>query len=57
MVVAVLTSEAYRLLGHGGAGAELVGLHQDAAGELEAGEPRGEARVVLYPGARARLPS
>src|SRR5215212_4671851 len=57
MVVAVLPSEAYRLLGHGGAGAELVGLHQDAAGELEAGEPRGEARVVLYPGARARLPS
>jgi hypothetical protein len=29
-------------------GAELVGLHQGAAGELEAGEPRWEAQVILY---------
>ena len=28
---------------------ELVGLDQDAAGELEAGETGGEARVALYP--------
>jgi hypothetical protein len=47
--------ETDRLLGHRGAGAELVGLDQDAAGKLEAGEPCVETQVVLYPGARARL--
>jgi hypothetical protein len=41
--------------GTGGAGAELVGLDQDAGGELEAREARREARVVLYPRRGARL--
>src|SRR5918999_3336311 len=47
--------QAYSLLGNSSSGTELVGLDQDAAGEFEAGETNGEARVVLYPGASARL--
>jgi hypothetical protein len=47
-VVAVLPFETDRLLGHRGAGTELVGLDQGAAGKLEAGEPYVEAQVVLY---------
>jgi hypothetical protein len=56
-VVAVRPVETNRLLGHGGPGAELVGLDQGAAGELEAGQTRGEAQVVLDPGAGASLPA
>src|SRR5829696_5523718 len=48
MVVAVFPPQTDSLPGHCGAGAELVGLDQDAAGELEAREPSGKARVVLY---------
>jgi hypothetical protein len=55
-VVAIHPVEPDRLLGHGGPGAELVGLDQGAAGQLEAGQPRGEAQVVLDPGAGASLP-
>jgi hypothetical protein len=55
-VVAVPPFEADRLLGHRGPGAELVGLDQGAAGQLEARETGGEAQVILYPGASARLP-
>jgi hypothetical protein len=47
--VAVHPSQADSLPGHCGAGAELVGLHQDAAGQLETGEACGKARIVLYP--------
>src|SRR5215213_3080312 len=48
IVVTVFPPQTDRLPGHRRAGAELVGLDQDAAGQLEAGEPGGEARVVLY---------
>src|SRR5215218_8288761 len=48
MVVAVFPPQTDSLPGHCGAGAELVGLDQDAAGQLEAGEACGKARVVLY---------
>src|SRR5829696_8476373 len=48
MVVAVFPPQTDSLPGHRGAGAELFGLDQDAAGQLEAGETGGEARVVLY---------
>src|SRR5829696_2705884 len=55
--VAVLPPQADRLPWHGGAGAELVGLDQDAAGELETGEAGGEARVILYARGGASLTS
>src|SRR5215213_10570844 len=55
--MAVLPPQADRLPGHGGAGAELVGLDQDAAGELEAGEAGGKAGVVLYTRGGTSLPS
>ncbi len=54
-VVVVLLPQAHRLVRHSGVGAELVGLDQDAGGELEARETRGKARVVLYPRRGARL--
>src|SRR5215208_4870725 len=49
LVVTVFPPQTDRLPGHRRAGAELVGLDQDAAGQLETGETGGEARVVLYP--------
>jgi hypothetical protein len=55
--VAVLPFEAYRLLGHGGAGTELVGLDKGAAGELEAGEPRGKAQFSILDEVPACPPS
>src|SRR5829696_5920222 len=48
LVVPVFPPQTDSLPGHRRAGAELVGLDQDAAGQLEAGETGGEARVVLY---------
>ena len=54
---AVLPPQAGRLLRNGGAGTELISLHEDAAGEFEARQSGGKARVILYPGARARLPT
>jgi hypothetical protein len=48
-VVAVLPPQTDSLPGHCGAGAELVGLDQDAAGQLETGEACGKAGIVLYP--------